>query len=67
MAKQLVAAWTNFMYAGNPNLTADRPWPRYTEASPSYLSQNVPKSSVIAETEFESAHNCGFWDTVLVY
>ena len=31
LSGQLVAAWTNFMYAGNPNLKGDRPWPRYTK------------------------------------
>ncbi len=47
LSEQLVAAWTNFMYTGNPNLTGDRPWPRYTANSEVYFSQNVPKSSTI--------------------
>ncbi len=67
LSKQLVAAWTNFMYSGNPNRTGDRPWPRYIEGAASYLSQNVPQSTVITEADFESAHNCAFWDTILVY
>ena len=44
LSKQLVAAWTNFMYAGNPNRTGDRPWPRYTEGA-AVLS--VPERSAI--------------------
>ena len=30
LSQQLVAAWTNFMYSGNPNLKGNAPWPRYT-------------------------------------
>jgi para-nitrobenzyl esterase len=67
LAKQLVAAWTNFMYTGNPNKTGDQPWPRYTAEAASYMSQNVPKSAVMTEAAFSTAHNCAFWDTVLVY
>jgi para-nitrobenzyl esterase len=67
LSEQLVAAWTNFMYSGNPNLTNDHPWPRYTASSKVYFSQNVPKSSTITEAQFTAAHNCAFWDTVLIY
>jgi para-nitrobenzyl esterase len=67
LANQLVAAWTNFMYTGNPNRTGDKPWPRYTAASPTYLSQNVPASSTMTAAAFVAAHNCAFWDTVLIY
>ena len=67
LSKQLVAAWTNFMYAGNPNLKGDAPWPRYTSGAPVYLSQNVPHLSTISEADFRAAHKCDFWDTVLVY
>jgi para-nitrobenzyl esterase len=67
LSEQLVAAWTNFMYTGNPNLTGDRPWPRYSANSEVYFSQNVPKSSTITAAQFTAAHNCAFWDTVLIY
>ena len=67
LSGQLVAAWTNFMYAGNPNLKGDRPWPRYTPDAQIYLSQNVPKSSTITAAQFTAAHKCAFWDTVLIY
>jgi para-nitrobenzyl esterase len=67
LSEQLVAAWTNFMYTGNPNLTGDRTWPRYTANSEVYFSQNVPKSSTITAAQFTAAHNCAFWDTVLIY
>jgi para-nitrobenzyl esterase len=67
LSKQLVAAWTNFMYTGNPNLKGDTPWPRYTAGSKVYLTQNVPQLSTITEAQFRAAHKCDFWDTVLVY
>jgi para-nitrobenzyl esterase len=67
LSRQLVAAWTNFMYSGNPNLKGDTPWPRYTADSRVYLSQNVPRLSPITEAQFRAAHKCDFWDTVLIY
>lgn len=67
LSQQLVAAWTNFMYAGNPNLKGDAPWPRYTADKPIYLSQNLPRLSTITADQFKAAHKCAFWDTVLVY
>jgi para-nitrobenzyl esterase len=67
LSAQLVAAWTNFMYTGNPNLKGEQPWPRYSAGSDVYFSENVPKSSTITGTQFATAHNCAFWDTVLIY
>lgn len=67
LSRQLVAAWTNFMYTGNPNRTGDHPWPRYTAGSELYFSENVPASTTISAAQFAAAHNCAFWDTVLVY
>jgi para-nitrobenzyl esterase len=67
LSTQLVNAWTNFMYTGNPNLKGNAPWPRYTAESRVYLSENVPQLSTISETQFRAAHKCDFWDTVLIY
>jgi para-nitrobenzyl esterase len=67
LAKRLVTAWTNFMYSGNPNLTGDKPWPRYTAETASYLSQNVRELSTITAETFRAEHKCAFWETVLVY
>jgi para-nitrobenzyl esterase len=67
LARQLVAAWTSFMYTGNPNRTGDKPWPRYDAASATYFSQNIPASTPMAAAAFLSAHQCAFWDTVLIY
>jgi para-nitrobenzyl esterase len=67
LSVQLVTAWTNFMYSGNPNLKGDAPWPRYRAETRLYLSQNVPQLSTITEAQFRATHKCDFWDTVLVY
>jgi para-nitrobenzyl esterase len=67
LSTQLVAAWTNFMYTGNPNLKGNQPWPRFAADSEVYFSQNVPKSSTITGAQFAAEHNCSFWDTVLIY
>lgn len=67
LSKQLVVAWTNFMYTGNPNRSGDSPWPRYSAATPVLFSQNVPASTTMSAPAFAAAHKCAFWDTVLVY
>jgi para-nitrobenzyl esterase len=67
LSRQLVAYWTSFMYAGNPNHASVRPWPIYTADSAIYLSQNVPDSSPMPAADFQAEHNCAFWDTVLIY
>ena len=67
LSGQLVAAWTDFMYTGNPNLKGDKPWPRYSKGSEVYLAQNVTGLTPITATEFATAHKCAFWDTVLIY
>jgi para-nitrobenzyl esterase len=67
LARQLVGAWTNFMYTGNPNGTGDRPWPRYLLGAPSYLAQNVSGLNPLAGSDFAALHKCAFWDTVLIY
>jgi para-nitrobenzyl esterase len=67
LSRELVAAWTNFMYTGNPNLKGDRPWPRYTKDTQVYLSQNVPGLTTITAAQFAAEHKCEFWDNVLIY
>jgi para-nitrobenzyl esterase len=67
LSSQLIAAWTNFMYSGNPNQKGDRPWPRYTKATEVYLSQSLAGLSSITSAQFTAAHKCAFWDTILIY
>ena len=67
LSRELVTAWTNFMYAGNPNLKGDRPWPRYQKGSQIYQSENVTGLAPISAAQFSNEHKCGFWDQVLIY
>jgi para-nitrobenzyl esterase len=69
LSDQLVAAWTNLAWAGNPNGTRNFPWPRYqgSKSSSSYLLENIAPSGLSRQTDaqFVAAHNCNFWDTYL--
>jgi len=67
LSEELVAAWTNFMYTGNPNLHENRPWPLYEAGSEVYLLENVPRLSTLTDAQFSAEHNCAFWDGVLIY
>jgi len=67
LSEELVAAWTNFMYTGNPNLHENRPWPLYEAESEVYLLENVPRLSTLTDAQFSAEHNCAFWDGVLIY
>jgi len=67
LATRLVTAWTNFMYAGNPNLTGDKPWPRYKKGAEVLLTQNVTGLSTMTAAQFAAEHKCSFWDTILIY
>src|SRR5262249_51824835 len=41
LSDELVTAWTNFMYAGNPNFAGNAPWPAYKTGSEIYLAENT--------------------------
>ncbi len=69
LSDELVAAWTNFAWTGNPNGVGNRPWPRYLLQGnkSNWLSENIPALSLIPDTQFYSEHKCSFWDTILNY
>jgi para-nitrobenzyl esterase len=68
LSDQLVAAWTNFAWTGNPNGLGNSPWPRYKGKSTSYyLSQDIPTLSIFTEAQLSAEHKCGFWQTILIY
>ena len=81
LSNELVAAWTNFAWTGDPNgrvnLVAndDASWqnnrwtlytPQYPDA-PSILSENIPALSTFSDAQFAAAHQCNFWDSILTY
>ena len=67
LSDQLVAAWTNFAWTGNPNGQGDSPWPRYTGEpnKPSWLIQDIPAMSTLTDTQYSANRNCDFWDTLV--
>jgi para-nitrobenzyl esterase len=70
LSDQLVTAWTNFAWTGNPNGLGNSPWPRYKNnqpTKPTYLSENIPVLSTLTDAQYSAAHKCDFWDTILLY
>ncbi|VTZ24975.1 Carboxylic ester hydrolase [Methylocella tundrae] len=67
LSDQLVIAWTNFAWTGNPNGLGNSPWPRYKGKTGYYLSQDIPTLSTFTKAQFVAAHKCDFWQTILIY
>jgi para-nitrobenzyl esterase len=69
LSDHLVDAWTNFARTGNPNAGDDQPWPRWKpgDATPSYFLQDDGWKTVQTNSQFAAAHQCGFWNTILLY
>jgi len=68
LSNELVSAWTNFAWTGNPNGLGDSPWPRYVAKrnQPSYyLSETVPTMTLLTDAQFEQEHKCSFWAKLL--
>ena len=69
LSDQLVAAWTNFAWTGNPNGLGNYPWPRYTGSSirPQWLIQNIPALSTLTDPQYDALRKCDFWDLLAAY
>jgi para-nitrobenzyl esterase len=69
LSNQMVDAWANFARTGNPNGSGDKPWPRWKpgDGTSAYFLQEDGWKTVQTNTQFAAAHNCGFWNTMLLY
>jgi para-nitrobenzyl esterase len=69
LSDELVAAWTNLAWTGDPNGIGNFPWPRYQGSNRNsyYLLQNILPTglSQVTDAQFVAKHNCNFWDTYL--
>jgi para-nitrobenzyl esterase len=69
LSDELVAAWTNFAWTGNPNGYGNFPWPRYTSSTttPAWLRQNLPILSASTDKQYSALRNCNFWAPLAFY
>jgi para-nitrobenzyl esterase len=66
LSNQIVAAWTNFAWAGNPNGRGNYPWPRYTATTrtPAWLIEAQPSLSTLTDAQYAALRHCDLWDTI---
>ena len=66
LSDQLVAAWTNFAWTGNPNGLGNFPWPRHTTGTikPAWLIEDLPVLSTLTDPQYGALRKCDFWDAV---
>jgi para-nitrobenzyl esterase len=69
LSDQLVTAWTNFAWMGNPNGLGNSPWPRFRNRpnQPGILSEGLPALSTFTDAQFSAKHKCLFWDSISSY
>jgi para-nitrobenzyl esterase len=69
LSDRMVAAWANFAHSGNPNGKGDAPWPRWKKGgdTQAYLLQNADWKTVQTNAQFAATHQCGFWNSILLY
>lgn len=69
LSDELVAAWTNFAWTGNPNGLGNGLWPVFPNkpGKASYLLQNIPALSMLTDTQVNAAFKCDLWDSLSAY
>jgi para-nitrobenzyl esterase len=66
LSDELVAAWTNFAWTGNPNGVGNRPWPRYAPNNELWFLENRAPSGLtsIGDAQYAAKRNCDLWDPI---
>jgi len=59
LATAMQREWTSFATSGVPSAPGAAPWPRFTPSKQRMLSLIPPDP--VSETDFSTAHHCGFW------
>jgi para-nitrobenzyl esterase len=59
LSNRMVAFWTQFARAGNPNPAGSNAWPAYTAVNDTYLS--LAPGAIVPNSQFAAQHKCGFW------
>jgi para-nitrobenzyl esterase len=67
LSDELVAAWTNFAWTGNPNGRGNSPWPQFTNKNSLYLAEDTNGLSTETDAQISAEHQCSFWDKIIVY
>jgi para-nitrobenzyl esterase len=69
LSDKMIAAWANFAATGNPNGRGDAPWPRWQagDARPAYFLQDDTWKNTLSNAQFAAAHNCGFFNSILLH
>ncbi len=68
LSDQLVLAWTNFAWTGNPNGLGNSPWPRYVfdPKRSHFLLENIPGLKTISDAALYAEHKCDLWDPIVL-
>ena len=69
LSDKLIRTWANFARDGNPNGKGDAPWPRWREGADAraYFLQDDSWHRTLTNAQFAAAHQCGFWQSILLY
>jgi para-nitrobenzyl esterase len=69
LSDHLIDAWASFTRGGNPNGGGDAPWPRWKkgDATQAYFLQDSDWKTVQTNAQFAAAHQCPFWQSILLY
>jgi len=70
VARELGVTWRGSQVnTGNPNSSGDAPWPKWKKGADTraYFLQKDGWKTVETNAQFAAAHNCSFWNTLLLY